>query len=449
MKFNHPGFECPNADLAIRVTQALRRAGHDALLVGGCVRDLLLGRHPDDFDVATDAVPDQVMALFPRTVPVGAQFGVVLVVEDDAQVEVATFRTDGGYADRRRPDSVCFSDARHDAERRDFTINAMFLDPDTGLIVDFAEGESDIAAKLIRSVGDPRRRFSEDALRLLRAVRFASSLGFHIEPVTWVALCELAGTITAVSSERIRDELSKGLTRANPGLFLRLLDSSGLLDILLPEVAALKGCDQPPQFHPEGDVFAHTRLMLDHLPEDRSPALAFAALLHDVGKPPTREVLDRIRFNNHSKVGADIADSICRRLAMSNELREGVVEMVRRHMDFMNLTRMRRSTLRRFLAGPHIRDEIELHRADCIASHGNTENCDYAVRHLEEFAALTPTGGLPPPLVNGEDLIAMGMKPGPRFAVLLREVQDAQLEGRITDREQALYLLGTLARVPG
>lgn len=433
------------AALAVRIVEKLRECGHAALLVGGCVRDLLLHRVPDDYDVATSARPEEIMQLFPRTVGVGAKFGVVLVTEDNAQVEVATFRTETGYCDRRRPDHVEFSDAKHDAMRRDFTINALFMDPATGELSDWTGGQDDLQSKTIRTVGDAKERFSEDALRLLRAVRFASSLGFTVEPRTWDALRECAGLITAISAERIRDELIRGFTRPNPGLFLDLLDASGLLRIVLPEVSDLKGCEQPPEFHPEGDVYVHTRLMLDLMRPDPSAALAFSVLLHDIGKPATAEVSDRIRFNNHQKVGAEIAEAIGRRLAFPNELREKVVRMVQRHMDFMNLTRMKESTLRRFLTEPTIEEEIELHRVDCLGSHGDTENCEVASAKLEEIR--TESGGvaLPSPLVNGYDLIALGLRPGPAFKQILRAVQDAQLEGQVTTREEALVRLSELA----
>lgn len=431
--------------LASSIVRRLRGAGHEAMLVGGCVRDLLLGCKPDDYDVATDATPEQVAALFERTLLAGAKFGVVLVVADGTHVEVATFRRESGYSDRRHPDQVEFSDAEHDAQRRDFTVNALFMDPETGHIVDHVNGQGDIARRLIRCVGDPRARFAEDALRMLRALRFASSLDFEIEPDTFGRLREGRKLILEVSAERVRDELVKGFTRAHRERFLQLLDDSRLLEVILPEVAALKGCDQPPEFHPEGDVFIHTKLMLPLLPLDASATLVFSALLHDIGKPPTREMADRIRFNNHHKVGAEMADAICRRLAFPNSFRERVTHNVLRHMDFMNLTRMKESTLRRFLASPAIEEEIALHRADCLGSHGNTENAIFAERKLADIRAEQPLGALPPPLVNGYDVIALGLKPGPKFKELLRAVQDAQLEGAVKNRDEALDLLRKLS----
>lgn len=436
----------PRANLALNIVRKLRNAGFEALLVGGCVRDLILGRHPDDYDVATSARPDQVSALFPRSVQIGARFGVILVVDGHDKVEVATFRRESGYSDRRHPDRVEFSDARHDALRRDFTINGLFMDPETGEIIDYVGGQADIAAGLVRAIGCPRARFEEDALRILRALRFASSLDYRIEDKTWEAIRELAGLIRDISAERIRDELVKGLTRRHPDRFLQLLYDSGLLEIIMPEVAAMKGCEQPPEYHPEGDVFTHTKLMLALLRRDPSPTLAFATLLHDVGKPvtATREG-NRIRFNGHDRAGAEIADRICRRLAFSNEARQRIVDMVERHMGYINLPRMREATLRRFLAHENIDEELELHRVDCASSHRRMDNYDLATRRLAEFRAEQPDDQLPPPLVNGRDLIDLGLQPGPRFRELLTAVQDAQLEGQVRTREEALDLLRHLA----
>lgn len=437
----------PRANLAVNIVRKLRAGGFEALLVGGCVRDLLMGRRPEDWDVATSARPEQVSALFPHSVQVGARFGVILVIDDFDKVEVATFRTESGYSDRRHPDRVEFSDARHDALRRDFTINGLFMEPETGDVVDYVQGQEDIRAGVIRAIGNPRDRFSEDALRILRALRFASSLGFRIDPATWESIRELAGLIRDISAERIRDELTKGFTRRNPDRFLQLLDGSGLLEIIMPEVAAMKGCQQPVEYHPEGDVFTHTRLMLALLRPNPSPTLAFATLLHDVGKPATITYApDRIRFSGHDRVGAEIADRIMRRLAFSNEARERVVAMVERHMGYINLPKMRESTLRRFLAHENIDEELELHRVDCASSHRHMDNYELANRRLSEFRAECPKDNLPPPLVTGDDLIAMGLPPGPRFRRLLTAVQDAQLEGQVRNRDEALDLLKRLAR---
>jgi poly(A) polymerase len=431
---------------AIGVCRILRENGHEAYLVGGCVRDLLLHRVPSDYDVATDAKPDLVMQLFPKTFPVGAKFGVILVLTKNFEIEVATFRQESGYSDSRRPDCVEFSDAIHDARRRDFTINGLYLDPENLQILDYVNGISDLQAKLIRAIGNPKHRFNEDALRILRALRFASSLGFDIEQETFEAVCELYTRVREISIERVRDELIKGFTRHHPDLFLDLLDRSGMLQLLLPEVTAMKGCEQPPQFHPEGDVFVHTRMMLSLLPDNPTPALAFATLLHDVGKPPTFEVRDRIRFNNHDKVGAEMADRICRRLLFPNVLREQITAMVSRHMNFMNLPRMKESTLRRFLSADTIEDEIELHRLDCLSSHGGIENYHLAREKLQEVRAEEPKGKLPQPLVTGYDLIERGLKPGPRFKEILNHVQDAQLEKQVSTRDDALHMLDRILK---
>jgi putative nucleotidyltransferase with HDIG domain len=419
--------------------------------VGGCVRDLLLWREPEDFDVATSAHPEQVIALFERTVPVGAKFGVVLVLVGDAQIEVATFRKEEGYSDRRRPDHVEFSTAQEDAQRRDFTINGLFMDPISGDVHDYVGGRTDLEAKLIRAINDPKARFEEDALRVLRAVRFAANLGFNIENETFAALVECVPLIQHISVERIRDELVKGFTRSHADHFLQLLSDSGLLNALMPEVEAMKGCEQPPQFHPEGDVFEHTKLMLSLLPANPSPALAFATLLHDVGKPPTFErAADRIRFNNHDKVGAEMADAICRRLLFPNAVRENVIELVARHMNFMNITKMKESTLRRFLAADTIDEDLQLHRVDCLSSHGDLEYYDFAVQKLAAVREEQEgKAALPEPLISGHELIALGLTPGPSFKRILQAVQDAQLENRVTTSDEALLLAEELAKSEG
>jgi poly(A) polymerase len=422
--------------------ERLKRNGHEALLVGGCVRDLLLHREPEDFDVATSAWPEQVIPLFEKSILVGASFGVVIVVQDGIHTEVATFREETGYSDRRRPDSVKYSDAEHDARRRDFTVNGLYLDPLAGEVLDFVSGQADLDARLLRCIGRPEERFNEDALRLLRAVRFASSLDFQIEEHTWEALRPQTELICHVSSERIRDEIIKGLTRANPARFLDLLDRSGLLVHILPEVAAMKGVQQPPQFHPEGDVFEHTKLVLGNLPADPSPALALAAMLHDVGKPPTATCTDRIRFNNHHKVGAEITDSICRRLACSNELREQVVAMVERHMRFVDFPDMRTSTMRKFLFSPFIEEELKLHKADCLGCYNDLDTYELASKKLDELRQdQVSKGALPKPLLNGHDLMESGLKPGPAFSRILQRIYDEQLEERFASREEALQYL--------
>lgn len=428
------------AQAAVQVIHRLQSQGHQAMLVGGCVRDLLLRREPEDYDVATDARPEQVTAIFPKAILVGARFGVVIVQLGDASIEVATFRQETGYSDRRRPDHVEFSDAVHDAKRRDFTINGLYLDVETCETHDYVGGADDLHNSRIRAIGRPADRFQEDALRLLRAPRFASSLSFDLEPATAEAIRQNAALITHVSAERIRDELVKGLTRPNPHRFISALHDLHLLTHILPEVENLVGCPQPPQFHPEGDVFTHTMLVLENLGEKPSPSLAFAALFHDIGKPPTMSVEDRIRFNGHDKVGADMADAICRRLAMSNEMREEIVSMVSRHMQFIDVPQMRESRLKRFLAAATINDELRLHRADCLGSHRDLTTHVYTCKKMAQFQE-TGVAIAEQPLITGTDLIELGLKPGPAFKVILEAVYDAQLERYFEAREGALDYL--------
>lgn len=425
---------------ATQVVRTLRDAGHEAYFVGGCVRDQLRGVDPKDYDVATSAHPEIISQLFPRTVPVGAAFGVILVLIEDNRFEVATFRSDVGSADGRHPESVMFTDARHDAERRDFTINGLFFDPVENRVLDFVGGQQDIHRKVVRTIGRPSDRFEEDKLRMLRGIRLASTLAFEIEPETFDAVRRMAAKIHGVSAERIRDELTKIFTGAHAGRGLELLDASGLLREILPEVHSMKGVAQPPQFHPEGDVFTHTRLMLDAL-RDPSVVLAFSCLLHDVGKPPTcklsteKDGSERIRFNEHDQVGTEMADAILRRLRFSNEDREAILECVSNHMAFKDVTKMRRSTLRRLLARPTIEEEIELHRIDCESSHRDLTNHDFLKAKQAEFAAIPPK---PPPLINGHDLMALGMKAGPELGAMLRELEEQQLEDKLRTREEAI-----------
>lgn len=419
---------------AERICKALRYAGHRALFAGGCVRDMLLGVPAKDYDVATSARPEEVAALFEKTVPVGAAFGVSIVVLPEGQFEVTTFRTDGPYVDGRHPSYVEFGGEREDALRRDFTINAMFFDPETEQVVDFVNGREDLKARVIRTVGDPHRRFTEDHLRLLRAVRFAGRLGFRIEPRTFDAVREMAHLVTTTSAERIRDELTKILTEGGARRALELMDASGLLEQVLPEVARMKGVEQPPEFHPEGDVFTHTLLLADML-KGASPTLAFGALLHDVGKPATMTVEDRIRFNNHDKVGAEMSEVICKRLRMSNHDTERVVWLVDQHMRLAHAPQMRESKLKRFVREPGFAELLELGRLDCRASHGDTSTIDW----IEQYVAnLPPEAVRPAPVFTGDDLIAMGFSPGPLFKQILQAVEDVQLEGQILSKEDAL-----------
>jgi len=404
------------------------------------VRDTLLGVDPHDYDVATSAKPEEVEALFPRTVPVGAQFGVILVLEQGQEIQVATFRGDGFYRDGRHPESVTYTDAEGDARRRDFTVNGLFYDPLTSEVLDFVGGREDLKAGILRAIGTPSERFSEDKLRLLRAVRFATTLGFTIDPETWKAVQERAPEILAVSAERIREELCKILLSPNRVRGFDLLDESGLLHEILPEMEPLKGCDQPPEFHPEGDVFVHTRLMLTLLKPDASLPLVLSVLFHDLGKPATRVVDEtgRIRFNGHEGVSSEISLKIMHRLRFSNEMIDAVLPAVRLHMSFKDVPNMRVATLKRMMARPTFEEELELHRVDCLSSHGMLDNHATLIAKREEFGR-APL--IPEPLVTGHDLIGLGWKPGKRFAEILQAVQTRQLEGSLTSREEALAWL--------
>lgn len=426
---------------ASRVVEALRAAGHSAYLVGGCVRDRLLGIAAEDRDVATGATPGEVLRLFPDARLVGAHFGVVLV----GDVEVATYRSDFSYSDGRRPDAVRFeTDPAQDARRRDFTINGLFLDPASGEILDFVGGRRDIAARVVRAIGDPAARFEEDRLRMLRAVRFAARLGFAIDPATFEAIRENAPAIHSVSPERIRDELTRILTEGGARRGFELLSEAGLLEQVLPEVAAFRGVEQPPEFHPEGDVWAHVRIMLG-LMEQPPATLAWGVLLHDVGKPDTFARSDRIRFNGHVERGVEIARGICARLRFSNGDAEQIGLLIANHMRFADAHRMKASTLKRFLRLPRFEEHLELHRLDCMASHGRLDNYDLV---RSRFLATPPQEIRPERLLSGSDLIAAGWTPGPEFSRVLDEVEDAQLEGRIHSKDEALKLAATLRKPP-
>jgi len=428
----------PAGRLARRVAMRLRQAGYQAFFVGGCVRDLLTGTPPKDFDVATSAPPPRVLELFPQARLVGAQFGVVLIAENGEQVEVATFRSDHTYQDGRHPMKVDFeTDPRRDVLRRDFTINALLLDPETGEVLDFVGGQEDLHRGLIRTVGDPEARFREDHLRLLRAIRFAARLGYRIEPATRSAIGRLRELVRRVAAERLRDELIRILTEGGARMGFELLDETGLLEEVLPEVAAMKGVPQPPQFHPEGDVWTHTLLMLEAMHEP-SPTLALGVLLHDVGKPPTLRVAERIRFDSHAKVGAEMAVRILSRLRCSrNQIRQ-VEALVANHLRFIEIRRMKESTRRRFFRLEHFDEHLELHRLDCLASHGRLDNYWFARKKFEE---LPPEKLKPAPLITGRDLIREGYHPGPIFRRILEAVETAQLEERIQTPEEALALV--------
>jgi poly(A) polymerase len=429
----------PSYETAKSIIDRLRQGGHQALLAGGCVRDYLLGREPKDFDIATSARPEVVQALFPHSEAVGAQFGVILVIEDGAAYEVATFRTEGPYQDGRRPESVVFSTPQEDASRRDFTVNGLFDDTDNGEILDFVKGQADLDARLIRCIGDPDRRFEEDKLRLLRAARFAAELGFEVEPATLRALQTHASQASSVAWERTAVEFTKLLACPGRRRGLELMDRTGLLKALIPELEAGKGCSQPPQFHPEGDVWVHTLLLMEKL-EDPGPALAWAGLLHDIGKPATRsqEPGDRIRFNRHDSVGADLARGICQRFKLSAALTESVVTLVADHLRLDQVYEMRLSTLKRLLRRDDIEDLLALHKADCLASHGGMEIYDFCRHRLEEFRRLGDEQALRPrPLLTGDDLIRLGYQPGPSFKAMLEALETEQLEGRLSAASEA------------
>jgi putative nucleotidyltransferase with HDIG domain len=450
----------PQLASALKILAVLRTAGFESYLAGGCVRDLLLGREPADYDVATAATPGIVLEMFPRTFAVGAHFGVVLVAEDSpderATTEVATFRSDGNYSDGRHPDQVRYTlSAPEDVRRRDFTVNGLLLDPLRGsrktvdlfrdpvalrgAVFDHVGGLEDLDAGLIRAIGRPERRFEEDQLRLLRAVRFAARFEFAIEPATRDAIKALAPRIGAVSRERVRDELNKMLTEGRARRAFELLDDTGLLGEILPEIARMKGVAQPPQFHPEGDVWVHTLLLLDQLEPNCPLTLAWGALLHDVGKPSTfRQAPDRIRFNGHVEVGVAIAADICRRLRFSNEETRQILALVENHMRFADAPRMKASTLKRFFRLDRFDEHLALHRMDCLAAHGNLDIWSFV---RERFESTPETQVRPRPLLTGHELIAAGYAPGARFKEMLLAAEDAQLEGAIATTEEALALV--------
>jgi poly(A) polymerase len=466
-------------ELALRVLETLRAVGHEAYLAGGCVRDLLLGREPQDYDVATSATPDVVLGLFPRTFAVGAHFGVVLVAdgEEDAVVtEVATFRSDGAYSDGRHPDVVRYTrSAEEDVRRRDFTINGLLLDADrlfrqglephplTGLdvraeartlqcecpsqwiledwrsaVIDFVGGVADLEASVVRAIGRPELRFEEDRLRMLRGVRFAARFGFALDPATQAAIRALAPRIAAVSRERVRDELTKMLTEGHARRAFELLDETGLLKEVLPEVAKMKGVAQPPQFHPEGDVWTHTLMLLDQLEGGCPMTLAWGALLHDVGKPPTFRIAERIRFDGHVEVGVAMGAEICRRFRFSNDETRQVLALIENHMRFADAGGMKASTLKRFFRLDNFDQHLALHKMDCMAASGNLEHWNLV---RERYEAMPQEVVRPARLITGRDLIAAGYHAGAGFREMLRAVEDAQLEGTIATPEEALRLV--------
>jgi tRNA nucleotidyltransferase/poly(A) polymerase len=430
---------------ALELARRLIAAGHEALFAGGCVRDKLLGREPKDYDIATSARPEQVIALFPGANEVGAHFGVVIAKHGGHHVEIATFRTDGSYKDGRRPESVTFSTAQEDAQRRDFTVNGLFENPETAELLDYVGGLADLKSGTLRAIGDPSTRFTEDALRLLRAVRFSTILGFEIEPTTRAAIMSCTPLLEKISPERIRDEFAKIITSPRRRAGVELLAETGLMHYIMPEFLKTIGCEQPPEWHPEGDVYTHTCIMLDMLEPDASLELCLAVMLHDIAKPPCQTFDDesqRIRFNGHDAMGAEMANGILHRLRFPNDVIDAVVPMVARHMQFMNVQQMRTAKLKRFMAEPTFSQEMELHRVDCGSSNGFTDNYEFLQAKAQEFAT-EPL--IPPPLVTGRDLISLGLQPGPRFKEILEMVQTEQLEGRILDRQPALEYVKALA----
>ena len=424
-------------EIAAEIIRCLQAAGFAAFWVGGCVRDFLLGREPQDFDIATDARPEQVEKLFRKTIPVGKKFGVIIVVEERRQFQVATFRAEADYQDGRRPGKIEFANAEADALRRDFTVNGLFYDPLTEKIYDWVGGGKDLRAKIIRTIGAPEERFGEDHLRMLRAVRFAAQLGFEIEPKTFSAIQTLASKIKLISAERVRDELLKLFRPPHAACGLVLLRDSGLLEYISPELAATLHCEQSPDFHPEGSVFNHLRLMLEKLPPDSDPLLPWAVLLHDIAKPVTAEKdfgTGKIHFYGHEKVGADMAEDILRRLKFSSDEIAVVVAAVRHHMQFKDVQLMRKATLRRMLLRATFSLELALHRLDSLGSHGDLGHHDFCVAAAEELK-LQPE--ILPPLLTGDDLQALGIPRGKKIGELLHELRDRQLAEEIKTPDEA------------
>lgn len=426
---------------AVGIVRHIRDNGYSAFFAGGCVRDMLMDREPSDYDIATNARPDEIMKMFRRSIPVGVNFGVVNVIVDNFQFEIATFRSDGLYSDGRRPDTVIFCDAKGDVNRRDFTINGMLFDPIENRVLDYVGGENDIKLHLIRTIGNSVERFNEDHLRMIRAVRFASRFSYDIEQNTKIAIKKLAAKILNVSIERIREELEKGLTFANPHTFIKTLDELNLAKEIMPEICEMKGVQQPENFHPEGDVFTHTLITVSKL-DQPSWELAMGTLLHDVAKPAafSREInsdgeLGRIRFYNHDNMGAEMAGKICGRLKTSAFTRERVMWLVKKHLCIKDAQNMKKSTLKRLFANPGFPELLELFRVDTLASTKDLTNYDYCKKR---FAEMSEEEVKPKPLVNGHDLIALGLKPGPVFTRLLSRVMEEQLEENISTRDQAL-----------
>jgi poly(A) polymerase len=420
---------------AIKIIKKLDDNGFQAVLAGGCVRDLILGLPSNDYDIATNATPEVIESLFEKTIPVGKSFGVIIVIENDKQYEIATFREDGKYSDNRRPDSVTFGSIEEDAKRRDLTINGIFYDPIINKYYDFVNGVDDIQRKIVRFIGDPNKRIEEDKLRILRACRFSIKFDFEIEKESFEAIKNHAHEIQTVSIERISDEFIKILRLRKPKKAFDLLFETKLIDYVLPEIRTLQGVEQPIDYHPEGCVLTHTIKTLENLPENASDELLMGMLLHDIGKPATFEMLDRIRFNGHDKKGAEIAEVILKRMKFSNDFIDRVVSLVSDHMKFMAAPIMKMSTLKRFVRQPHFNEHLVLHRADCLSSHGNLDNYNFVVQKMNE---IPPEKIKPPKLITGKDLLDLGFIEGPIFRTILDDIDDKQLEEIIKDRESAL-----------
>ena len=433
-----------NRKHADEIVHRLKQSGYEAYLVGGCVRDFILGKVSGDYDIVTSALPDQVMALFSNTLSIGAKFGVIAVIVQGRPYEVATFRSDDVYQDGRHPSQIHFSSAKGDVFRRDFTVNGLLMDPETGEITDYVNGRMDIEKKIIRTINDPDSRFNEDFLRMLRAIRFAANLGFTIEAGTLNAIGRNASKIINISAERVREELGKILTCGGARTGFELMIQTGILKEVLPEIDRLKGVEQPPQFHPEGDVWQHTLKMLELLPKDgatdKNLCLGWGTLLHDVGKAVTRSEDEKgVHFYGHVKRGEQIADDIMQRLKFSRAHRETVLNLIRQHMVFMNVQKMRPGRLKRFLRMPDFDLHMELHRLDCISSHGMQNNYEFCRDQLQSLAA---DDLHPPRLLTGDDLISLGFARGKLIGEILRALEDEQLEGRITTSQDARNFVG-------
>lgn len=429
---------------AKKIVNKLKKNNHSAFIVGGAVRDLCLGESPEEFDISTCATPDEIQKIFKHTKPVGQSFGVMLVIVDNCSLEVATFRKDMKYVDGRHPEEITYTkNQREDIRRRDFTINGLMLDPDTGEIFDYCQGMKDIKNKKIRTIGIPEERFSEDYLRILRAIRFSNKLNFKIEDKTKKALHKVASNILRVSTERIRDEIAKIITGKNPGQGITTLSEFGLLKHLIPEIESLKNVEQPAEFHPEGDVFFHTCLVLDMLedPKRTNLEVAYGALFHDIGKPSTYTKTDRIRFNRHEYVGARLTKEICNRLKFSKKRTTNITSLVKEHMKFGNVDKMKKSTFKKFISIENFEDHLALHKADCLGSHGDLSLYKYTLQKMDE---LKNEPIKPKPLITGDDLISLGLNPGPKFKNILSEIFDEQLEGNINSKEKGIKLAKTI-----